>query len=268
MEKSPEAFRTISEVAAWLETPAHVLRFWESRFPEISPIKRAGGRRYYRPEDMQLLGGIKQLLHSDGMTIKAVQKKLASEGVGAVCSFSPPMSFAEGPAALQDLPADDPPDALPDALPFVEVRRAAPTPRHTPTLPTRPAAPQPPPFASAPRSAPPSRPPMAPPSPMRAPLSGDDSPAIGFFFDDSLEDDSVLAPTTAPAPAPLRFRPVLSPLTDLSPDPDDHTPLLGPVLPLPARLRALTPQDIAAAGSRSRLVILTRRLAALRPPAE
>ena len=58
MEKSPQAFRTISEVADWLDTPAHVLRFWESRFPEIAPVKRGGGRRYYRPQVMQLLGGI------------------------------------------------------------------------------------------------------------------------------------------------------------------------------------------------------------------
>ena len=90
MSKSPDAFRTISEVADWLDTPAHVLRFWESKFSQVKPIKRAGGRRYYRPADMQLLGGIKRLLHHDGLTIKDVQLLLREKGakhVGALSSF-------------------------------------------------------------------------------------------------------------------------------------------------------------------------------------
>ncbi len=86
--KSPEAFRTISEVSAWLGTPAHVLRFWESRFPQIKPVKRAGGRRYYRPADMMLLGGIKRLLHDDGITIKGVRKILREKGARYVASLS------------------------------------------------------------------------------------------------------------------------------------------------------------------------------------
>lgn len=90
-DKSPDAFRTISEVAAWLETPAHVLRFWESKFPQIKPIKRAGGRRYYRPSDMALIGGIKRLLHDEGMTIKGVQKVLREQGVRHVAALSPPL---------------------------------------------------------------------------------------------------------------------------------------------------------------------------------
>uniref|UniRef100_UPI001CD2DA61 MerR family transcriptional regulator n=1 Tax=Xinfangfangia pollutisoli TaxID=2865960 RepID=UPI001CD2DA61 len=81
MDKSPEAFRTISEVAEALETPAHVLRFWESRFPQIRPVKRAGGRRYYRPSDVALLSGIKRLLHDEGMTIRGVQKILREQGI-------------------------------------------------------------------------------------------------------------------------------------------------------------------------------------------
>lgn len=88
MEKSPEAFRTISEVADLLETPAHVLRFWESRFPQIRPVKRAGGRRYYRPGDVALLSGIKRLLHDDGMTIRGVQKILREHGVKHVAGLS------------------------------------------------------------------------------------------------------------------------------------------------------------------------------------
>jgi DNA-binding transcriptional MerR regulator len=88
MAKSPDAFRTISEVADWLGIPAHVLRFWESKFTQVKPVKRAGGRRYYRPGDMQLLGGIKKLLHDDGLTIKGVQKILRESGIAHVSELS------------------------------------------------------------------------------------------------------------------------------------------------------------------------------------
>ena len=88
MDKSPEAFRTISEVADFLDTPAHVLRFWESRFPQIRPVKRAGGRRYYRPADVALLSGIKKLLHDEGMTIRGVQKILREHGIRHVASLA------------------------------------------------------------------------------------------------------------------------------------------------------------------------------------
>jgi DNA-binding transcriptional MerR regulator len=80
-EKSPQAFRTISEVAVELDVPQHVLRFWESRFAQIKPVKRAGGRRYYRPEDVDLLSGIRALLYNDGLTIKGVQKILRDRGL-------------------------------------------------------------------------------------------------------------------------------------------------------------------------------------------
>ncbi len=88
MSKSPDAFRTISEVADWLGVQAHVLRFWESRFNQVKPVKRAGGRRYYRPNDMRLLGGIKKLLHEDGITIKGVQRILREQGVAHVAALS------------------------------------------------------------------------------------------------------------------------------------------------------------------------------------
>ena len=74
--KSPGAFRTISEVSNDLEIPPHVLRFWETKFPQIKPLKRGGGRRYYRPEDVSLLRQIRQLLYNDGYTIKGVQRLL------------------------------------------------------------------------------------------------------------------------------------------------------------------------------------------------
>ncbi|HEY4114650.1 MAG TPA: MerR family transcriptional regulator [Rhizomicrobium sp.] len=84
--KSPEAFRTISEVSTELDVPQHVLRFWEQRFSQVKPIKRAGGRRYYRPEDVDLLRGIRSLLYSDGYTIRGVQKLFREQGVRFVAT--------------------------------------------------------------------------------------------------------------------------------------------------------------------------------------
>lgn len=84
MEKSPDAFRTISEAAQELDVPQHVLRFWETRFPQIKPLKRAGGRRYYRPADVELLKGIRGLLYKEGYTIRGVQNILKEEGVSYV----------------------------------------------------------------------------------------------------------------------------------------------------------------------------------------
>jgi len=80
MEKSPDAFRTISEVAEELDLPQHVLRFWETRFNQIKPMKRGGGRRYYRPLDVELIKGIKYMLYDQGYTIKGVQKLLRENG--------------------------------------------------------------------------------------------------------------------------------------------------------------------------------------------
>lgn len=84
MSKAPSAFRTISEVSEELDVPKHVLRFWEMKFPQIKPMKRGGGRRYYRPEDLALLKGICHLLHAEAYTIKGVQKILRERGVEAV----------------------------------------------------------------------------------------------------------------------------------------------------------------------------------------
>ena len=82
MEKAPDAFRTISEVAEGLDVPQHVLRFWETRFTQIKPMKRSGGRRYYRPEDVDLLRGIRHLLYGQGYTIRGVQRILREQAVG------------------------------------------------------------------------------------------------------------------------------------------------------------------------------------------
>jgi DNA-binding transcriptional MerR regulator len=104
MEKSRDAFRTISEVADLLDTPAHVLRFWESRFPQVRPVKRAGGRRYYRPTDVALLSGIKRLLHSDGLTIRGVQKVLREQGIRHVMAMADTAMIPDAPAAGEIAP--------------------------------------------------------------------------------------------------------------------------------------------------------------------
>ncbi|BAQ17433.1 MerR family transcriptional regulator [Methyloceanibacter caenitepidi] len=87
MDKAPEAFRTISEVADELDVPKHVLRFWEAKFSQLKPMKRGGGRRYYRPEDVALLKGIRLLLYSDGYTIRGVQKILREQGPRYVMEY-------------------------------------------------------------------------------------------------------------------------------------------------------------------------------------
>ncbi|QLF71382.1 MerR family transcriptional regulator [Peteryoungia desertarenae] len=96
MDKSPDAFRTISEVADDLDLPQHVLRFWETRFPQIKPLKRGGGRRYYRPDDIELLKGIRHLLYDQGYTIKGVQKLLKTNGNKFV------MAIANGDVATME----------------------------------------------------------------------------------------------------------------------------------------------------------------------
>ena len=84
IEKGPEAYRTIREVADSMDLPQHVLRFWETRFPQIRPLKRAGGRRYYRPDDIERLRLIRRLLYDEGYTIKGVQKLFKEQGIQAL----------------------------------------------------------------------------------------------------------------------------------------------------------------------------------------
>jgi len=118
LDKAPDAFRTISEVADDLDVPQHVLRFWESRFSQIRPMKRAGGRRYYRADDVDLLRGIRQLLYGEGYTIRGVQRILKEHGVKFVQTV-----WQEGAAQPQRLPEDEMEEAV-DAA-----QEAAPSPR-------------------------------------------------------------------------------------------------------------------------------------------
>jgi DNA-binding transcriptional MerR regulator len=111
--KAPDAFRTISEVADELDLPQHVLRFWESRFREIKPMKRGGGRRYYRPDDIDLLRGIKHLLYGEGYTIRGVQRILREQSIAFVQSVwqegapQPPHVATDDDDFAEELPASD-----------------------------------------------------------------------------------------------------------------------------------------------------------------
>ena len=105
--KSATAFRTISEVSTELDVPQHVLRFWETRFPQIKPMKRGGGRRYYRPGDVDLLKGIRVLLYGKGYTIRGVQRILREEGVAHVTSIG------RGDIAAVPQPAEEPANGSP-----------------------------------------------------------------------------------------------------------------------------------------------------------
>jgi DNA-binding transcriptional MerR regulator len=140
-EKAPDAFRTISEVAEELDLPQHVLRFWETRFGQIRPLKRGGGRRYYRPEDVDLLRGIKHLLYGEGYTIRGVQRILKSQGQKFVQTvWRDPGSLAAAEAddaarfeedaadeAYADEPAPPPiPAPAPAPAPVIHVARTPP----------------------------------------------------------------------------------------------------------------------------------------------
>ncbi|MGR3368144.1 MAG: MerR family transcriptional regulator [Sagittula sp.] len=219
MSKSPDAFRTISEVSEWLETPAHVLRFWESKFTQVKPVKRAGGRRYYRPADMELLGGIKKLLHEDGLTIKGVQKVLREQGVRYVSGLSPQVG-------------DDDTDAeLIEDAPYAEVEQ---TDDGIVAFPGRTADPQ----QEAPQAAVQDTPEPAPVEPdQMAAMPPEDEPEVGESDDDlpslpplapfETSDDTLAPPALEPAPAAeesaVSLAPQPAPLPSAAPLPSDAT---------------------------------------------
>ena len=131
-EKANGAFRTIREVSDWLGVPTHVLRFWESKFDKVAPVKGSGGRRYYRPDDMRLLGGIKVLLHDQGQTIRGVARRMDDEGVDGIARLSPALD-AKAPTAkprrvlrpVEDAPSDPVPVQA-DGSEAPRIERAAP----------------------------------------------------------------------------------------------------------------------------------------------
>jgi DNA-binding transcriptional MerR regulator len=115
VDKAPDAFRTISEVADELDIPQHVLRFWESRFPQIKPMKRAGGRRYYRPDDVDLLRGIRHLLYGEGYTIRGVQRILREQGPKFVQAVWQPGAMQPAMSPEDEAPEQAAEQLTPDA---------------------------------------------------------------------------------------------------------------------------------------------------------
>ncbi len=140
MRKAKDAFRTISEASDALQTPAHVLRFWESKFTQVKPVKRAGGRRYYRPADIDLLAGIRTLLHDQGMTIRGVQKLLQEKGAQHVAQIAPVMQEEFRDVIELHRPANQgaPHDLFRDETPRREIEETATTgsDRDVPPLPS------------------------------------------------------------------------------------------------------------------------------------
>lgn len=221
MSKSSQAFRTIREVADWLGVAAHVLRFWESKFPQIKPVKRAGGRRYYRPADMELVGGIKVLLHDRGMTIKGVQTMIRDEGQGAVAALSPSIDALIGGDVIEaDSIEGWTRDAETDAATSEPQQHADPEPLEPPQTITpepEPASPEPPASAGT--------------APVEvAPETSEQKPKVDTFEQvsatDAPEDGPVDAPEDAPEMAADRARQAPTPsaekhaatVDDLPPD--------------------------------------------------
>lgn len=262
MSKSADAFRTISEVAEWLDTPAHVLRFWESKFTQVKPVKRAGGRRYYRPNDMKLLGGIKKLLHEDGMTIKGAQKILREQGikhVASLCTLSVGDEEDIEEALFEDVPASEPVDTVvPFAKPEPEsepeqtfqiasepqaedvaepVETAEPDPEPEPEVatadvepePEQPAPePEPASIASAAEVTEPDPAPEPEPEP-----EGEPAPALPSFLQRSLDER---AETPEPEETPAPAAPAAEPAPALPP---------ATVLTHLAQIKSLTPESAA-----------------------
>lgn len=289
-DKAPQAFRTISEVSELLDTPPHVLRFWESKFTQLKPVKRAGGRRYYRPTDVALLAGIRKLLHDDGMTIRGVQKLLREQGVRHVSGLAelttagdesatlyaiptaevptaqaPPAAEGKLPDEEADRdqrlgPADDSPSVAASAEPSAD---APPEPVEAAATPLGPAA-FPPPQRSdeapSPAAALSSRPSPAPPARGTAPDRASTHPAAPDLFSGlDMADAESLLPETADAPAP-------QPAAD--PEPADDADGRRPA----TRLRSLdrpTADTAAWEAVAERVAALHARLAAAagRPPA-
>ena len=266
MSKSADAFRTISEVAEWLDTPAHVLRFWESKFTQVKPVKRAGGRRYYRPNDMKLLGGIKKLLHEDGMTIKGAQKILREQGikhVASLCTLSVGDEEDIEEALFEDVPASEPVDtvvpfAKPEPEPEPEqtfeiaseppaedgaepVETAEPDPEHAPEpepevatadVEPEPEQPAPEPEPASIASAAEVTEPDPAPEPETEP-EGEPAPALPSFLQRSLDER---AETPEPEETPAPAAPAAEPAPALPP---------ATVLTHLAQIKSLTPESAA-----------------------
>lgn len=252
MAKSADAFRTISEVAEILAVPAHVLRFWESRFPQVKPVKRAGGRRYYRPDDIRLLSGIRLLLHDDGMTIKGVQKILREHGVQHVANMAPATSELQEPSARPTPRAALGAEVLSferrgdrDGASNAQATAAKDAETASGALPQD-VAQDPHPVSAPVATEPPA---AAPPEP--APTDTPEPPA---------RPDAAASASPPENPAPPPAAPPLPALPDLPEDPSDTAPATPGALAALAGLHAPVPADLA-----QRLATIAARLRDLGP---
>ncbi len=249
MGKSADAFRTISEVAEWLGIPTHVLRFWESKFIQVKPVKRAGGRRYYRPGDMLLLGGIKKLLHEDGMTIKGVQKILRKDGIAPVAEQSQPLddvTAAEYSETTTEAPSDPVKPSTTQVSEFKSQSKPPPTPAGPEDKPaTAPVAqkadlattkPEPE-LQTADPVKPPSEPAKEMPDPSSIPEL-QETPAPPAKEAPKTTADPVPAPATAPAPVPAQIT--------VPDDPDDSIAAAPGILSQLAKLPRPLPPGLAS----------------------
>ncbi|MFC2967494.1 MerR family transcriptional regulator [Acidimangrovimonas pyrenivorans] len=216
-----------------LDTPAHVLRFWETRFTQVKPVKRAGGRRYYRPSDVALLTGIKKLLHEDGMTIRGVQKLLREQGIRHVAALA--ATPEEGAAETVER------SVAPEAPMILDV------PVEAETVPQDNVVPLSARKAEAPEPTPPESPAAESAPPVEAPAGSPDEPQGDLFAE----------PSAAPAPDRSAH-----PLTRAEPGPLAGAGSETEDPPLASRLRALPRQP--APGQAERIAALRDRLAALR----
>ena len=203
VEKGPDAFRTISEVADDLDLPQHVLRFWETRFAQIKPLKRGGGRRYYRPDDIDLLRGIRQLLYGDGYTIRGVQQILREQGVRHVQAIGrnaeseparPSAGYAAGSSGEQALrrPSEG-------GLGLIDLLPSLRSSRPTPELPRVVEVPLPRAATPAPAGEG-----DIPPFPFRRPQAGGATETMARPIMRSVQEQELPAPPLRAAPAVLR----------------------------------------------------------------
>jgi DNA-binding transcriptional MerR regulator len=247
MKKAPEAFRTISEVADLLDTPAHMLRFWESKFYQIRPVKRAGGRRYYRPDDVALINGIRILLQERGQTLRGVQRLLQEKGlrhvveIGAALPDRPVRPRSEADLHPEDelagdFAADDPPD--PEAGPASEARDQTAAPVA--------AVPPPPPARKPPRPPLAPRLPETPAASPRAPVLAVRAPGVALS----------VPPAPPPALPAASSRSAPPPPPPPEPEPEALPLAAGPRLP--QMLRALTREALAP--RREHAAALARRI--------
>jgi DNA-binding transcriptional MerR regulator len=244
MSKSADAFRTISEVADWLGVQTHVLRFWESKFTQIKPVKRAGGRRYYRPADMLLLGGIRKLLHEDGLTIKGVQKILREEGMAHVADMSGPLDDETAAQIDGDLIAESgfieaelaPATASEETVtPFPPVQ----TPPPEGPQPTAPISYNLPDLEPDPEPEPEPEPePDIVVAPDPEPTPVEDAPEPNLFA-----SDEATAPPDAPAPEPMFSEPPIGDAALDSSEQEQDSPAADPAFsPLPSFLAEPAPE--------------------------